>query len=1805
MRPKSHGIITTRGRDVMNAQGEEGPEPMSMITSRDTYQKGFTPSELEEYLRYMLGDDYDINKLNLGSAGAMIQKKAIGGIAHMSNGGIKEAIKQGVKQGAKKAKKMSPALKAEMDATRFKELNPATRDVTAPMRAEAGRKAATLIASQPQIKLSEALGNLNVEGKGKLITTQSDRTRVGGGNIGGAPFSAISEADPNYKGNVWGVMDSGTASRIINLNDPNTIWTTMLGAADQLKSNPIVFNKLKRGFQASLKQGNLTPELEARINQKLATFLGEGADIRDPQIWNSIDTFEKRAKMADVMQGIGIGGEKSGKGVIFKPTDILKEETEPSLLHPDYGGEVPTFAIGPRLFTLTGEQSYRPDLHPGFPTLLHGEDKGMNVMPTETEIGLPYWHKHFNELVEKANIEKLALGQKQRTAPAGYYDLALGIKGEGLPSQDINEEYLKWLQQHGRKDGGVVKMAKGGTPEVSIEGVRYEPEGYTDPMGMTVPSQDDMKYELSKQNMSPMPYSEPYRDPITGAILERGMEALPQGFNIPKTGGMTPIDWDNLPEEEKKRTFGDYVSGVLEPTATVATGAGAFMAGLPIAFGKGLMGGDFNQSMEDIMRDYTYIPRSQQGLENLEMIGKGLEASKLPALMPELHGLEPIISLATKRGLQLGKKGIKETGKAVGERAYNKTEDFLKSQGLMPAITPEMKPSVTIEPFSPKDEFGFYSKLEKETQKIQRKQGNGQAFKNDLLKLGVKPYELEQTGMDEFLKNNKSLTRDDVIGYAQRNRPEMTETILGKDAKFDIEHSAGRSDQLYYDVIYKDDGSMSDLQDSYDVTFNGNLVGHIFETNKSYPEYYTFSEIADSFDGPFYKKSEAEDAIKNALEMEGIAPMPKHKQHFRTKGGENYREVLVQTPQKDITKGELLDDMARRLGAKNFESLPMEQRHEIARLAKGTPFISGHYEEFPNTMINMRMDDRVDVDGKRGTLLDELQSDWHQKGRDEGYQSKLPTNLDAGDLMSQYGDKLDYKQMAWLRDFNERWELADSDAVHEKMVDEYTNWLKLNKTKGVPDAPYKNNWYKLGLNKAIQQSVEKGDDRLYLSTGQTLADRYDLSKQISEVHYSGTNLKAYDHNGDAVIEETGISKEQLPEYIGKEATKKLLEQEPKGTLRSLIGLDLKVGGEGMNEWYDKKYLSYLNEFAKKYGGKVGETEIETAPAVFRLVDENGDLVHSAEFDTLKDAKRNIEGLKISGLIPQDTKIKEMKGEPKKVYYYEPSPEAKKKIKGGLPYKDGGMVKMAGGGGVKKVAQMAMKTASQGKVGQLASKDLLTAQDFHTSIGDEIRARAKARADKIAQANFKYKVGDRVFTDWTAKNNYPPYEIVGQDILGGKYGKILRDPDTGKYLRDENGVPIREEEHVGYQVKHDFTPHGETEPVSHTLRMPESTLSGLVEPEEPYKRGGVVRMDKGGSVDGESINLTPRRGTYPRVFPPLVGENEGDIRQYLMNASTQNISDPAYMMGTERIDVTPIDTSENAKAMAGANAVTAGRYEHDKPNEFKINPSMSRRNNPNQVVSTLGHEGQHLQENKIKPFPINLNFMSDNAKRAQIERNFRENREYYPEFTSLSAYGESDKIPFEERMADLVGYESILPKGQRLVNTSFGKRVFNTPELVEYYESNARPLQPRAKPQADSVLNKANSVLQGLGNKADEFKARINAGDSYADALYKTMSGSKFSEGGSVAEQEIAKMREILGMNKPKDIADMTHNERLGREPVKIPYEPTKKSSAKPTVGLEPIQRGGSRIPSTQLELYKKKGGNVSIDDMRLALMRKI
>tara|TARA_R110000772_G_scaffold10135_3_gene32630 strand:+ start:4611 stop:5150 length:540 start_codon:yes stop_codon:yes gene_type:complete len=72
---EGYAIITTRGRDVLNAKGELGKEKMSITTTIGTYQKGFTQSELLQYLRVTIGPGYEIAAVRLGPAGAIVNRR--------------------------------------------------------------------------------------------------------------------------------------------------------------------------------------------------------------------------------------------------------------------------------------------------------------------------------------------------------------------------------------------------------------------------------------------------------------------------------------------------------------------------------------------------------------------------------------------------------------------------------------------------------------------------------------------------------------------------------------------------------------------------------------------------------------------------------------------------------------------------------------------------------------------------------------------------------------------------------------------------------------------------------------------------------------------------------------------------------------------------------------------------------------------------------------------------------------------------------------------------------------------------------------------------------------------------------------------------------------------------------------------------------------------------------------------------------------------------------------------------------------------------------------------------------------------------------------------------------------------------------------------------------------------------------------------------------------------------------------------------------------------------------------------------
>ena len=109
--------------------------------------------------------------------------------------------------------------------------------------------------------------------------------------------------------------------------------------------------------------------------------------------------------------------------------------------------------------------------------------------------------------------------------------------------------------------------------------------------------------------------------------------------------------------------------------------------------------------------------------------------------------------------------------------------------------------------------------------------------------------------------------------------------------------------------------------------------------------------------------------------------------------------------------------------------------------------------------------------------------------------------------------------------------------------------------------------------------------------------------------------------------------------------------------------------------------------------------------------------------------------------------------------------------------DGGQIidgpAYAGGGGVKKMMKDVITSAAEKagmKAPTVASKDLTTLQDFHTSLGDRVRQGAAERVELMESMPFKYDKGQRVFTEDSAKKNKAPYTIIERTLWGNQIGR---------------------------------------------------------------------------------------------------------------------------------------------------------------------------------------------------------------------------------------------------------------------------------------------------------------------------------------------------------------------------------------------------------------------------------------------------
>ena len=342
-------------------------------------------------------------------------------------------------------------------------------------------------------------------------------------------------------------------------------------------------------------------------------------------------------------------------------------------------------------------------------------------------------------------------------------------------------------------------------------------------------------------------------------------------------------------------------------------------------------------------------------------------------------------------------------------------------------------------------ELGFYSKALEETKKLQQKKGTGQQFRQMLKKAGVSDDEIEWSGLNVVLSKDKT-TKKEIEDQLRLNKLEIREVVKDKlpeetRMNWDSAYSRSNADPNY--IKSADDLKEGELYTSQSAKINSeNLMTpeEVFGPNyidgradeianetmaregnemdidlaraEALREFYDdpFIRIEDQNSGmvilgndsvgysiyPDMQSTKGEGAFKNAFKTLDYMrnPIP------------SLSEAKVQAQEIAIDKGlmsfgdegmvRFSDDSYRLAGGENYREFVITSDKYDSFV--GPSFHGGHFDE-SNVIGHFRTSDRETMNGERVLYIDEIQSDWGQKGREKGFKKDIDDPNDSGQIV--------------------------------------------------------------------------------------------------------------------------------------------------------------------------------------------------------------------------------------------------------------------------------------------------------------------------------------------------------------------------------------------------------------------------------------------------------------------------------------------------------------------------------------------------------------------------------------------------------------------------------------------------------------------------------------------------------------------------------------------------------------------------------------------------------------------------------------
>jgi len=455
------------------------------------------------------------------------------------------------------------------------------------------------------------------------------------------------------------------------------------------------------------------------------------------------------------------------------------------------------------------------------------------------------------------------------------------------------------------------------------------------------------------------------------------------------------------------------------------------------------------------------------------------------------------------------------------------------------------------------NKFGLYSHAAEQAAALPQERGTPEQYRGMLLNRGVKPAELEWSGFDDAFANKPQVTRDELAEHFRTNMPDLYETQYGGS------ENGGES-------------------------YNQMRDRHAQENR----ELFLNIGLAQAHGTPYEGETSTQMINRHAEERANLKDQAYH-EDYTIPGGENYREVLVQ--------------------------------HNAFGGFEG---VQGHFGGTPDIIASLRLKDREDTDGNKLLHLEELQSDWAQQGRKKGFADDAAAKHQAArEEYNSFIDRLSemetQRRIDALKEAQPDFDFENNDQSLRAMIDDNVrrhphtiarNLGLLDEFGQLRDAyneaqdndqyrklPAKaayvgktDDWVDLGLKRALLEAAKGDYDKLAWSPGDVHADRYDLSRHISKIRHEknedGTyNLDVFDKNGTRVFDQDDMHPDTLEETVGKEMAEKIIaghgdKDEDPGyrDWRTISGLDLRVGGEGMRKFYDDMLPKRLTKLIKQH-----------------------------------------------------------------------------------------------------------------------------------------------------------------------------------------------------------------------------------------------------------------------------------------------------------------------------------------------------------------------------------------------------------------------------------------------------------------------------------------------------------------------------------------------------------------------------------------------------------------------------------------------